>query len=385
MIATPMSHPSAPPHLPVFIPSIGVDTLKAVTDAFHVGWLGMGASTLELETKIGAYLGIGERRVLATNTGTSALHIALKLAGVGPGDEVIVPSFNFIADHQAIKQCGGVPVLCDICDDDLGADPAAVEALVTPRTKAILPLHYAGIPCRIDALRAAARKHNLRIVEDATHAFGSVARGKKVGSDGDLVCFSFDPVKIITSIDGGAVVLPSSDDMAPAQRLRLLGIDKDTVERYKNTRSWEYDVLDEGYRYHLTNINASIGLSQLARVDEFISSRQRACRRYSAALKDVPGLRVPQSDYEGVSPFIYFVRVDKDRRLGLIDALKKQNIATGIHFLPTHKFTIARQWPRGPMPVTERVCDEVVTLPLHSGMNNETVDRVVEAIRSYLT
>ncbi len=372
-------------HLPVFIPSIGVDTIKAVTDAFDVGWLGMGASTLAFETKIGAYLGLPERRVLATNTGTSALHIALKLAGVGRGDEVIVASFNFIADHQAVLACGAVPVLCDICDDDLGADPAAVEALIGPKTKAILPLHYAGIPCRIDAIYALARKHNLRVVEDATHAFGSVSRGKKIGSEGDLVCYSFDPVKIITSIDGGAVVLPSAEVMPAAQRLRLLGIDKDTVERYKNTRAWEYDVVDEGFRYHLTNINASIGLSQLARIDEFITSRQRACRRYSAALADVPGLSVPKSDYEGVSPFIYFVRVDKDRRLGLIEALKKQNIATGIHFLPTHKFTIARDWRRGPMPVTERVCDEVVTLPLHSNMNNETVDRVVDAIRGYLT
>ena len=371
-------------HLPVFIPSIGVDTIKAVTDAFDVGWLGMGASTLEFEQRIAAYLGIGERRVLATNTGTSALHIALKLAGVGPGDEVIVPSFNFIADHQAILACGGVPVLCDIRDDDFGADPAAVEALIGPRTKAILPLHYAGVPCRIDELRAISRRHNLRVVEDATHAFGSVSRGKKVGSDGDYVCLSFDPVKIITSIDGGAVVLPSSESMQEAQRLRLLGIDKDTVERYKNTRAWEYDVLDEGYRYHLTNINALIGISQLKRIDEFVESRQRACRRYSAALAGVPGLRVPQTNYDGVSPFIYFIRVEKDRRLGLIEALKRLNIATGIHFLPTHKFTIARDWPRGPLSVTDRVCDEVVTLPLHSHMNNETVDRVVDAIRGHL-
>ena len=160
-------------HLPVFIPTIGVDTIKAVTDAFHVGWLGMGASTQEFETKIATYLGIGERRVLATNTGTSALHVALKLAGVGPGDQVITASFNFIADHQAIRACGAAPVLCDITDDDLGLDPAAVEALIGPRTKAIMPLHYAGIPCRIEALYEFARRHKLRVIEDATHAFGS--------------------------------------------------------------------------------------------------------------------------------------------------------------------------------------------------------------------
>jgi dTDP-4-amino-4,6-dideoxygalactose transaminase len=370
-------------HLPVFIPSIGVDTIKSVVDAFDVGWLGMGKSTQLFEERIAEYVGVESGRVLATNTGTSALHIALKVAGVGRGDEVICPSFNFVADHQAILACGGTPVLCDVADDDLGADPAAVEALVTPRTKAILPLHYAGIPCRIDALRAIARRHGLRMVEDATHAFGTSVGARRVGSDGDLVCFSFDPVKIITSIDGGAVILPKKEDLAAAQRLRLLGIDKDTIERYKNTRAWEYDVLDEGYRYHLTNINASIGLSQLARVDEFIASRQRACRRYSAALSRIPGVRVPVTDYNGVSPFIYFIRVPKDRRMGLIEALKAKDIATGIHFLAAHRFTIAKEWPRGPMPVTERVVDEVLTLPLHSGMNNETVDRVVDAITAY--
>ena len=171
--------------------------------------------------------------------------------------------------------------------------------------------------------------------------------------------------------------------MADAQRLRLLGIDKDTVERYKNQRAWEYDVVDDGFRYHLTNINAAIGLSQLARVEEFISSRQRACRRYSAALRELPGIRVPTSDYQDISPFIYFIRVDKQARLGLIDHLKQRDIATGIHFLPTHKFTIAREWTRGPMTVTDRVCDEVITLPLHSNMTSETVDRVIDAIASY--
>ncbi len=374
------------PQLPVFVPSIGVDTLKAVTDAFHVGWLGMGAATQDFENQIGAYLGIpsGDRRVLATNTGTSALHVALKLAGVGSGDQVITPSFNFVADHQAIRQCGAEPVLCDIGDDDLGAEPAAVEALIGPRTKAILPLHYGGIACRIDAIRQLAAKHGLRVIEDATHAFGTRIGGTRIGAGGDLTCFSFDPVKIITSIDGGAVILPSAESMAAAQRLRLLGIDKDTVERYKNQRAWEYDVLDEGYRYHLTNINASIGLSQLARVDEFIASRQHACRRYSAALAQVSGIRVPSSDYADVSPFIYFIRVERGRRLHLIDALKQAGIATGIHFLPTHKFTIAKSWPRGPMTVTERVCDEVLTLPLHSNMANETVDRVIDAITHHM-
>lgn len=372
------------PHLPVFQPHIGVDTIKAVVDAFDVGWLGMGATTQAFEQQIHDYLKLGERRVIATNTGTAALHLALALAGVGPGDQVITPSFNFVADHMAIRACGAEPVLCDVRDDDLGADPESVASLITPRTKAIVPLHMAGIPCRIDELRALARVHKLRVIEDATHAFGTRIDGKAVGSAGDLTCFSFDPVKIITSIDGGAVVVRSSDDLPAAQQLRLLGIDKDTVERYKNQRAWEYDVLRDGQRYHLTNINASIGVSQLRRIEDFIRSRQRTCRRYTAAFRELPGLRVPASDFADVSPFIYYVRVPAARRLAFIDALRARNIATGIHFLPSHKFTVAANWAKSAMPVTERVCDEIVTLPLHSNMADQLADRVIEAVVEFM-
>lgn len=376
--------PNPEPHLPVFVPHIGVDTVKSLVDALHVGWLGMGATTKQFEEGIASYLGLSGRRVVATNTGTSALHMALLVAGVGDGDEVITTSFNFVADHQAILQCGARPVLCDIRDDNLGLDPAQLEALIGPRTRAIMPLHYAGLPCAIDEIYAIARRRGLRVIEDATHAFGTRVGGKLIGSEGDITCYSFDPVKIITSIDGGAVVVPSEADVPVAQQVRLLGIDKDTIERYKNTRAWEYDVLREGFRYHMTNINAAVGCSQLARVDEFISTRQRACRRYSAQLREVPGVRVPETDYSDVSPFIYFIRVPADRRLGLIDALKAKNIATGIHFLSAHRFTLAREWRRGPMDVTEKAASEVITLPLHSNMHDHQVDRVIDAIRGHL-
>ncbi|MDB4968055.1 MAG: DegT/DnrJ/EryC1/StrS aminotransferase [Myxococcales bacterium] len=374
----------AEPHLPVFQPHIGVDTIKAVVDAFDVGWLGMGATTQAFEKQIEAYLGCEPRRVLATNTGTSALHLALAVAGVGPGDEVITPSFNFVADHMAIRACGAEPVLCDIRDDDLGADPASVASLIGPKTKAIIPLHMAGIPCRIDEIYALAREHRLRVIEDATHAFGTRVGGKAIGAGGDLTCFSFDPVKVITSIDGGAVVVRGQEELAVAQQIRILGIDKDTVERYKNTRAWEYDVLRDGQRYHLTNINASIGVSQMKRVDEFISSRQRTCRRYSAAFRGLPGVTLPATDFTDVSPFIYFLRVPAARRLPFIEALRARNIATGIHFLPSHKFTVAQKWRQSAMPVTERVCEEIVTLPLHSNMPDQLADRVIEAVTELL-
>lgn len=369
--------------IPVFQPAIGEDTLKAVSDAFDVGWLGMGAATAAFERGIAERIEAGDRQVVATNTGTSALHIAVAVAGIGPGDEVIVPSFNFVADHQAVSAEGASPVFCDIREDNLGIDPDQAEALISDRTKAIMPLHFAGIPCDLDRVYALAETHRLRVIEDATHAFGTVYGGKAIGGFGDLTCFSFDPVKIITSIDGGAVVLPPGGEPERARHLRLLGIDKDTELRYQNKRAWDYDVVSKGFRYHLTNINASIGLSQLARVGEFISARQSSCRLYNELLSGVPAIRIPETDFEGISPFIYTIRVIGGRREDLIEHLRANGIATGIHFMPAHRYSYYRGCRRGDMSVTERVSSQILTLPLHSEMQTETVERVCTEIKGF--
>jgi len=369
--------------IPVFQPHIGVDTIQAVTDAFAVGWLGMGAATKAFEEGIAAYLGLTGRQVVATNTGTSALHLALLVAGVGPGDEVIVPSFNFVADQQAITMAGAQPVFCDIRADNLGVDCAKVEPLISPRTKAIIVLHFAGIPCDLDGVYALARRHHLRVIEDATHAFGSRYNGRPIGSFGDITCFSFDPVKIITSIDGGAVVVNTPEEAERLHHMRLLGIDRDTTERYKNRRAWDYDVVGPGFRYHLTNINAAIGLSQLRRVDEFIANRQFYCRLYNEMLAAVEDIITPQTDYRDVSPFIYYVRVVNGARQAFMAHLRERGIATGIHFLPVHRFTFYQNCRAGDLSVTERVGDEVVTLPLHSFMRTELVERIARTIAEF--
>jgi dTDP-4-amino-4,6-dideoxygalactose transaminase len=368
--------------IPVFVPYVGVDTLKHVTDALDVGWLGMGGTTKEFEERIGAFLG-NDRTAVCTNTGTAALHIALLAAGVGPGDEVITPSFNYVADHQAIRMTGATVVMCDINDDDLGIDVALCESLITPRTKAIVPLHFAGIPCRSDEIYALAKKHHLRVIEDGCHAFGSTINGKKIGSYGDIQCFSFDPVKIITSIDGGCVVTSNPDEVAKLQHYRLLGVDKDTTLRYQNKRAWDYDVVDEGYRYHLNNIMASIGVSQIKRIDEFIASRQAVCERYSAAFDGLPDVRVLRRDYSDVSPFIYSIRILNGRREHLIAHLAERDIEVGIHFVPVHKHTYFASARRSPMPVTDAVVDQVLTLPLHTFQKEASIERVIDGVRSF--
>jgi dTDP-4-amino-4,6-dideoxygalactose transaminase len=368
--------------IPVFVPYVGVDTLKHVTDALDVGWLGMGATVKDFEERIAAYLG-GERYVVCTNTGTAALHIALMAAGVGPGDEVITPSFNYVADHQAIRATGAEAVMCDINDDDLGIDVASAESLIGPRTKAIIPLHFAGIPCRSAEVYALARRHGLRVIEDGCHAFGSTIDGAKIGSFGDIACFSFDPVKIITSIDGGCVVTPNRDEVERLHHHRLLGVDKDTTLRYKNKRAWDYDVVDAGYRYHLNNIMASIGVSQIKKTDAFIASRRAVCERYSEAFDGIDGLRVLRRSYADVSPFIYSIRVLGGRREALIEHLAAQRIEVGIHFVPVHRHTYFAGARRSPMPVTEAVVEEVLTLPLHSFQTEERTQRVIDGVRSF--
>ena len=369
--------------IPVFVPCTGIDTLKHVTDAFDVGWLGMGASTKEFEERIAAFLELENRYVVATNTGTSALHMALLVAGITPGDEVITTSFNYVADHQAIELAGGHAVMSDIRDDNLGIDVGKAESLITERTKAIIPLHFAGIPCDQDGVYRLAKRHNLRVIEDAMHGFGTRIGGRRIGSYGDITCFSFDPVKVVTSIDGGCAIVNTAEEVEQLRRYRFLGVDKETSERYKNQRSWEYDVLGPGFRYHLTNILASVGISQIKRAEEFIRTRGDVCRRYSAAFGKIKGLRVPATDFQNVSPFIYSLRVLDGRREGLIEHLRERNIATGIHFVPVHKHSYFERARRTDMTVTDRVVTEVLTIPLHSNMREDFVERVIEGIASF--
>jgi len=369
--------------IPVFAPIIGQDTLAHIKQALDVGWLGLGKTTREFEDRVSKYLGLKDRYVVATNTGTASLHIALRVAGVGPNDEVITPSFNYVADHQAIKMTGAGVVMCDIRDDNLGIDCEKAEKLITEKTKAIIPLHFAGIPCDQKAVFELAKKHGLRIIEDVMHGFGTKIEGKKIGSYGDIACFSFDPVKIITSIDGGCVVVNTKEEEEKLHRFRFLGVDKETLERYKNKRVWEYDVLSDGYRYHLTNIMASVGISQIKRIDEFITSRQKVCQKYNKSFKQIDGLKVPQSDFTNVSPFIYSLRVLNGKRESLIEHMQKLKIDVGVHFIPVHKHTYFANSRHGDMIVTEKVVNEVLTLPLHSNMKEEFVTRVIDGVTSF--
>ena len=369
--------------IPVFMPHIDKSMKKHLDEALNVGWLGMGAYTKEFEDRIGKFLSLRNRYVIATNTGTSALHLALKIAGIGIGDEVITPSFNYVADHQAIKMTGAEVVMCDIIENNLGIDCKKAESLISKKTKAITPLHFAGIPCDQSKVYKLAKKYKLRIIEDATHAFGTSINQKKIGSYGDLVCFSFDPVKIITSIDGGCVIVNNRKELESGQRFRLLGVDKDTTERYKNKRAWDYDVVTEGYRYHLTNIMASVGISQIKNIREFIKSRQQVCRKFNKAFENIEGIKIPQTNFDNISPFIYTIRVYDGKREELIQHLQENKIEVGIHFVPVHKHSFFKNSKIGDMTTTNEVVKQILTLPLHSKMNEKYVNRIIDSVVNF--
>jgi dTDP-4-amino-4,6-dideoxygalactose transaminase len=370
--------------VPVYRPYLGPTVQLAAADALEAGWLGMGKLSRQFEERLEGYLGLTERKVVSTNSCTEALHIAARLIGLGPGDEVICPAFTYVAGHQAISRTGAEIVFCDVEPERLSIDPEKVRALITDRTKAILAVDYLGLPCFLDELMEIADEFGLRVIEDAAHAFGSVSEGRPVGSFGDITCFSFGPVKMITTLEGGAVVTSRAADVPILHELRHLGIDSDTDARYRNQRNWDFDVVRQGYRCHLGSIPAAIGLAQLDMVDEFIANRQTYCRYYDAGLRDVAGLQLFDTDWSGVAPYIYVVRVrDPEQRAELIAHLKERGIATGIHFLGAHEFSFYRSSRRGDLSVTDEVCSQVLTLPLHPYMDHETLDRVVEGLRSF--
>ena len=375
---------SATEPMEMWRPHIGPEVIEAATRALEIGYLGLGKATKEFEDALSRYLELDDQRVLmSTNSCTAALNCACLLAGAGPGDEVIAPSFTYVAAHQAITATGADVVFCDIEEPTLTVNPDAVRELIGERTKAIMVCHFAGLVGRLDEIYRIAAEHGVRVIQDAAHAIGTRNDGRLVGSTGDLVCFSFGPVKTMTTLEGGAITSPNPEELQSLHELRMLGVDKETEARYQNRRAWEYDVLRQGFRYHLGAIPASIGLSQLALLDEFVRNRQEYCRGYNQRLAGIPEVITPDSDYKDVGPFIYYVRVPAEARQDLIEFLKARGIPTGIHFLGAHEFTWYRDARRGDLSVTDRVTREELTLPLWSYMDDAVLDRVAAGIAEF--
>lgn len=365
--------------IPVSRPYIGKEELDAVDAVFRTGWLGMGEQVLLFEQALSRLLQADH--VVCTNTGTTALHLALESLGIGDGDEILVPSFTFVATIQAITATGARPVFCDICPDDLNMDVEDARKKMSPRTRAIVPVHYRGFPCDLDEIHTLASENNLFVVEDAAHAFGSLYKGRPIGSFGDVTCFSFDPIKNITCGEGGAIAFRDSSIQEILRQKRLLGIDRDSWSRYRNERSWFYDVVCQGYRYHMSNINAAIGLVQLSKFEWMNRRKIEVAKRYDEVFSHISGVDLLRSDnYHDVGLFLYTLLIRR-RRNELMDLLSLEGIGSGIHYIPCHLFSHyhTQKWK---LPVTERVYDQILSLPLFPGITDEEVERVICAVKN---
>jgi len=363
-------------------PVVGEQELLAVKAALDRAYYGHAEKVEEFESRLREFL--GAREVVCVCNGTAALHLACSALGLGPGDEVVLPSLTFVSSFQAVRATGATPVACDVVPETLTIDLADAERRLTPRTKAVMPVHYAGNPCDLDRILALAKRAGVRVVEDAAHAFGATYRGRKVGSAGDVACFSFDSIKNITCGEGGAIVCGDPDLADRMRRRRSLGIVRSARPGASwKERGWYYEVTDDGFRYHMSNINAAIGLTQLTRVEEFVARRRAICRRYDQALQGVSGIRTLAIDYRCAAPHIYVVRVSGGRRDALMRALQDREIETGVNYIPNHLHPLFRR-PGLRLPETEAAYGEILTLPLHCALADGDVDLVVDTIRAFM-
>ncbi|HID69209.1 MAG TPA: DegT/DnrJ/EryC1/StrS family aminotransferase [Desulfobacterales bacterium] len=371
--------------IPVFKPLIEQEEIDASTESLKLGWLGMGSYVSEFENKIKEILGVENRYVAALSTGTAGLHIALIVAGVGKDDEVIVSSFNCSADFQAISWLGAKIIFCDCDDTTLAIDLEKAAGLVTSKTKAIIAMDYDCILCDHDELKNFAEKYQLRVIHDAAHSFGSFYKGKPVGSFSDICVFSHDPVKTITCLDGGTIVVKTQEELMQVHELRLLGMQQPASVMYQNKRAWTFDVERVGYRYHMLNMHAAVGLAQLSKLDVITETRRAACKRYNSLLGNISLVRVPQTDFTEVNPFLYYIRVPGEHRDDLRDFLRGKGIDTGVHWQPGHWFSLWKDCQAGDLTITEKVGNEILSLPLHSKMESGIVDTICENIAQYFT
>jgi dTDP-4-amino-4,6-dideoxygalactose transaminase len=383
---------TAAPFLPFALPDIDEAEIEAVVACLRSGWVTTGPATRQFEQDFNAYLG-GGLHAIAVNSATAGLHLALESVGIGPGDEVIVPTLTFTATAEVVRYLGARPVFVDVESDRMTLSVADVEAAVTPRTRAIVPVHFAGLACDMDALLALARRHGLRVVEDAAHAFPTRYRGRLVGTlDSDVTVFSFYANKTMTTGEGGMVVTRDAGLAQRVRTMRLHGISRDAFDRYVSTKpAWYYEVVAAGFKYNLTDIASAIGIQQLRKIDRFAARRAYLARRYHDGLAGLP-LHLPAGPDEGGTHawHLYVIRLTPDARPGrddLIAELARRGIGTSVHFIPLHRQPYWHDtYDLSParFPVAEACYPRMLTLPLYTKMSDADQDRVIRTLRELL-
>lgn len=360
---------------------VGQEEIDAVSDVLKREYLGMGQDVSRFEVALKEFFC---RDVTLVNTGTAALHLAVQGIGVKEGDEVLVQSLTYVACFQAIRATGGIPVACEVDDDTLTIDIKDAEKKLTPKTKAIMPVHYGGQCGNLDEIYEFARKHNLRVIEDASHAFGTTYKGKRIGSFGDVVCISMDGIKNITSGEGGMIITDDIVCQKVIKDARLLSVQNDTDSRFKGTRTWLFDVDQPGWRYHMSNIMAAIGYTQLRKFPKFKEIRQNLAKIYQQELSNLEGVKIIPCNYDEVVPHIFVVRIINGKRDDVKEYLNNNGVATGMHYRPNHLLSLfANNQDNSTLRHTDEIYEQLITLPLHADMVEEDVRYIINLIKSF--
>jgi perosamine synthetase len=357
--------------------------IAAVVDVLKSDWLTTGPKVAEFERAFAEF--VGAEHAVAVSNGTAALHAAMFALGIGPGDEVIVPPMTFAASANCVVYQGGIPVFADVEPDTLLLDPAQVKAKITPRTRAIISVDYAGQPCDYDALRAIAERHGLALLADACHSLGGTYNGRRVGTLADLSAFSFHPVKHITTGEGGMITTHSASLAPRLRRFRTHGINSDSHIR-EQQGSWFYEMVELGYNYRMTDIQSALGRSQLKKLPHFLGHRRMLARLYYEKLSDIEWLQLPQPG-DSSAWHLYVVRLKEGQlranRAEVYAALRAENVGVNVHYIPVHLHPYYQQrfgYKPGDFPVAETAYAQAITLPLHHMMSGDDVDSVVKAL-----
>jgi dTDP-4-amino-4,6-dideoxygalactose transaminase len=372
--------------LPFHKPDIGEAEAEAVLDTLRSGWLTTGSKVKQFEADFAKYLGCSH--AVAVNSCTAALHLALEAVGIEQGDEVIVPTMTFTASAEVVLYFKAKPVLVDCLPDTLNIDPDCVERAITAKTKAIIPVHFGGQPCDMDSILEIARRHKLYVIEDAAHALPSNYRGQRVGTIGDITCFSFYATKTITTGEGGMATTQNPEWAARMRMMSLHGISHDAWKRYTKEGSWYYEVLYPGFKYNLTDIAAAIGVEQLKKCDRFWQGRERIAHIYQKALADLQEIQLPTSREDARHAWhLFVIQLNLERlkitRNEFIEALREQAIGTSVHFIPLHLHPYYRDrfgYKPEDFPNASAVFDRIVSLPIYPSMTESDVEKVIEAV-----
>ena len=367
--------------IPFHKPHIAQNEIDSVIETMQSGWLTMGPKTIEFENVFRAY--IDSQFAISVNSATAALHLALNAVGVGNGDEVIIPTNTFIATAEAVGYSGAKPILCDVEENYHNLDINLIEQLITPRTKAIIPVHFGGNPCDMDEIKKIANHFNLKIIEDAAHALPSFYKNKKIGTFSDAVCFSFYATKTLTTGEGGMVTTNNKKIAEKVRLQRLHGINGDAWKRYERDNDWYYEVIDLGYKYNTTDIQSAMGIVQLEKLEWMRDERKMIAEKYKNAFSGK--LDFIEENIKNESSWHLFV-IKIGNRDELHQKLKEKGISTSVHFIPIHKHPYYKNrfsFDNEKYPVANLVFEQSLSLPIYPGLGETEVEYIIKYVLEY--